>query len=376
MPRKKKDANRRTKSGNGSSVQRRPAGLKEVADYLGLAPATISLVMNGSPVAATISKDTKERIHAAARKLGYRPNFLARCLRARRSFTVGVMIPEVSEGYNATVLSGIEDHLLQEGYFYFVASHRFQPDLIEEYPDLLLYRSVDGLIVLNAPWHRELAVPVVTISCHHKVKGAVSIVLDHRLAAALALNHLRELGHREIAVIKGQPFTPDSEVRWKAIAAVAAEMELPISPDLVVQIEANLASPELGYRVTQKLLASGKRFTALFAFNDISAIGAIRALHERGLRVPEDVSVIGFDDIDSAAYQHPALTTVRQPLRAMGRMAAETVLERIAGNATNSGREVVVQPELIIRGTTATSRLRQEMQAGKVGHRELSPIVT
>jgi len=334
----------------------RPGGLKELADYLGLAPATVSLVMNGSPVAKTIAKDTKARIFAAAKRLGYRPNFMAMCLRARRSFTIGVMIPEVSEGYNATVLSGIEDYLLQEGYFYFVASHRFQPDLIEEYPDLFIYRSVDGLIVLNAPWRRELPVPVVTVSCHHQVKGVTSIVLDHRLATELALKHLWELGHKDIAVIKGQTFTPDSEIRWNMISRVAKEAGRPISSELVLRIEDNLASPDLGYHVTQKLIASGKHFTALFAFNDIAAIGAIRAIHEFGLRVPEDVSVIGFDDIDSATYQNPGLTTIRQPLREMGRMAAQRVLAEVTGAAEPTGGEVVVQPELIVRGTTAAAR--------------------
>ena len=331
----------------------KPAALKDVAAYLGLAPATVSLVMNASPVAETISKDTKERIFAAARKLGYRPNFLARCLRARRSFTIGVLIPEVSEGYNATVLSGIEDHLLQEGYFYFVASHRFQPDLIEEYPEMFLYRSVDGLIVVNAPWHRELPVPVVTISMHHKVKGTTSIVLDHRRAAELALGHLAELGHTKIAFIKGPSFTQDTEGRWKALLKMAAEMGITVSPKLVVHMEENLPTSELGYRITHKLLSGGAPFTALVAFNDISAIGAIRAIHERGLRVPDNVSVIGFDDIQSAAYQHPGLTTVRQPLREMGRMAAEIVLRGIGTQNNREVKEVVVEPELMVRGTTA-----------------------
>jgi DNA-binding LacI/PurR family transcriptional regulator len=332
----------------------KPVALKDLAEYLGLAPATVSLVMNGSPVADTISKETKERIHAAARELGYRPNFLARCLRARRTFTIGVMIPEVSEGYNATVLSGIEDHLLQEGYFYFVASHRFQPDLIEEYPDIFLYRSVDGLIVLNAPWHRELPVPVVTISSHHKVKGAVSIVLDHRLAAELALRHLIELGHSKIAFIKGQAFTQDTDVRWKTIVKVAAELGIAISPKLVVQMDDNVPTSELGYQVAHKLLAAGAEFTALFAFNDISAIGAIRAFHERGMRIPDDVSVVGIDDIQGAAYQYPGLTTVRQPLREMGRLAAEIVLRRIGtARADRAAEEVVVEPELVVRGTTS-----------------------
>jgi DNA-binding LacI/PurR family transcriptional regulator len=333
---------------------KRPS-LKMLADELGLAPATVSLVLNDSPVAATISAETKERIFAAARKFNYRPNFFARCLRTKRSFTVGVMVPEVSEGYNATVLSGIEDHLLQEGYFYFVASHRFQPDLIDEYSQLFRDRSVDGLIVVNAPWHLDLPIPVVTVSSHHKVKSVTSIVLDHNRAAEVALKHLAKLGHRKIAFIKGQEFVPDTAVRWKAIVEVAGKMGLTISPKLVVQIERNSPSPQLGYEVAQELIAAREPFTALFAFNDILAMGAIRALHESGLRVPEDVSVVGFDDIESAAYQSPGLTTVQQPLRKMGRMAAETVLRRVLRPSAETDRmpsRIVVEPELIVRGTT------------------------
>jgi DNA-binding LacI/PurR family transcriptional regulator len=349
------DSTRKTPA-KKSAKPTRPASLKQLADYLGLAPATVSLVMNRAPVAETIAKATKARIHAAAQQLGYRPNFLARSLRSGRSFTIGVMVPEVSAGYNTTLLGGIEDHLLQEGYFYFVASHRFQPDLIEEYPDLFLYRSVDGLIVLNATWHRELPIPVVTISCHDKVKGATRIVLDHRRAAELALEHLWELGHRDIAVIKGQSFTPDTDVRWDAIEEVATQANRPICAERVVQIEDNIPTPDLGYRVTKRLLSSGKTFTALFAFNDISALGAIRAIHEHGLRVPDDVSVVGFDDIESAAYQNPGLTTVRQPLRAMGKAAAQTVLRQITEKENHDSTEVIFEPELIVRGTTAAVR--------------------
>jgi len=334
--------------------------LKNLADHLGLAPATVSLVLNASPVANTISAETRRLIFSAARKFNYRPNFFARCLRTRRSFTIGVLVSEVSEGYNATVLNGIEDHLLQEGYFYFVAGHRFQPDLIDEYSQLFLHRSVDGLIVVSTPWSRSLNIPVVTVSCHHDVAGVTSIVLDHHRAAELALKHLVNLGHRRIAFIKGQSFVPDTRVRWEAIVEVARRMGLPIRPELVGQIEKNSPSPELGYTVTKALLASEQRFTAIFAFNDISAMGAIRALHESRLRVPQDVSVIGFDDIESAAYQNPGLTTVRQPLREMGRLAAETVLQLVSqpvGETTGRRDEIVIRPGLVKRGTTfAASR--------------------
>jgi len=340
------------------SPEEQTVGLKELADYLGLAPATVSLVINGSSVADTIAPNTKKAILAAARKFNYRPNFFARCLRTRRSFTIGVMVPEVSEGYNVSVLSGIEDHLLQEGYFYFVASHRFQADLIEEYSQLFLHRSVDGLIVVCTPWEHSLPCPVATISCHHGVTGATRILVDHDQAAQLALQHLAELGHRKIAFIKGQKFVPDTEVRWKAITRVAASIGLPISSKLVTQIEENSPSPNLGYKATRDLLVAGEQFTALFAFNDICAMGAIRALHEFGLRVPDDVSVLGFDDIESAAYQTRGLTTVQQPLREMGKTAAQAVLNRIAkGNDADRGPEqILFEPRLVVRETTAPVR--------------------
>jgi len=166
------------------------------------------------------------------------------------------------------------------------------------------------------------------------------------------------LGHSDIAIIKGQSFTPDSEVRWKMIAQIAAQAGRPISSKLVVQLEDNLASPDLGYHAAKKLFASGRHFTAVFAFNDLAAIGSMRAVHEHGLRVPQDVSIVGFDDIDSAAYQNPPLTTVRQPLKEMGRMAAQTVLSRI-GMAGNESQEIVVEPELVVRATTAPARAQR-----------------
>jgi LacI family transcriptional regulator len=350
----------RTKTATSArpALGQKPTTLKKLADYLGLAPATISLVLNGSPVAETIAPETRRQILAATKELKYRPNFFARCLRTHRSFTIGVMVSEVSQGYNATLLSGIEDHLLKEGYFYFVASHRFRADLIDEYPDLFLYRSVDGLIVINAPWHRAMDIPAVTVSCHEAVPGLTRISLDHRRAAELALGHLVELGHRNIAIMKGQAVVPDTEARWAATAQVAAEMGLSVFPRLVVQVEGTSPSHELGYKATRKLMASGAPFTALLAFNDITAIGAIRALQEAGRRVPRDVSVVGFDDIESAAYQNPPLTTVRQPLRKMGKMAAQTVLRKISEPAYDRA-QIIVEPELVIRETTCPAPRRR-----------------
>jgi DNA-binding LacI/PurR family transcriptional regulator len=341
------------RKGGGVTMGPKPVSLKELAELLGLSPATVSLVINRSPVADSIPQETKDRVLAAARKHKYRPNFFARSLRAKRSFTVGVIVPEVSDGYSASVMSGVEDHLLQEGYFYFVVSHRHRADLIDEYPRLFLERSVDGLIAVDTPWTLSLSVPVVTVSGHNQVKGVTNIVLDHERAAEVALQHLAQLGHRRIAFIKGQEFSSDTEIRWINIEKVAEQLGLPITPALVAQLEGDSPTPEPGFNATRKLLAAGKPFTALFAFNDISAMGAIRALREAKLRVPQDVSVVGFDDIQGAAYQNPALTTVRQPLREMGRIAAETLLCRIRNTGKDSqGGEMVVKPELVLRETT------------------------
>jgi len=297
---------------------------------------------------------------AAARQLNYRPNSVARSLQRQRSFTVGVLVPEISEGYAALVMGGIEDYLLQEGYLYFVASHRHRADLIDEYPRLLLERTIEGLIAVDTPCRQNLPVPVVAVSGHGRTNGVTNIEVNHSRAARLGIEHLVSLGHRRIAIIKGQAFSSDTDSRWRAIRAAASRSRVSIDPRLVVQLQGDLPSPELGHRVTHELLVRGEPFTALFAFNDIAAFGALRALREAGRRVPEDVSVVGFDDVQTAAYHTPGLTTVRQPLRAMGEMAAATLLKRIA--ASSSGKKgsyprvITLDPELIVRESTAGVR--------------------
>src|SRR5579872_3131004 len=311
-----------------------PVSLKSLAEGLGLAPATVSLVINRRPAARSIPNRTKDRIFAEAKRLNYRANFVARSLRHQRTFTVGVVVPEIGEGYGALVLSGIEEHLLEEGYFYFVVSHRHRANLKEEYPKILLERAVEGIIAVDTPSEHSLPVPVVSVSGHRAVEGVTNIILDHPHAARLALKYLFDVGHRKIAFIRGQSFSSDTEPRWRAIEEVSNELGLPVNSKL-----------------------TGEEFTALFAFNDVAAIGAIRAIRENGRKVPEDISVIGFDDIQSAAFQNPSLTTIRQPLRRMGEIAAETLLKRIA-NPKNirHPKAISVEPELIIRESTGSVR--------------------
>lgn len=346
-PAKKKEA------GKGPFLPPRPISLRTLGDYLDLSPATISLVLNNAPGVRSIPQETRDRVIAAAKKFDYRPSFFARSLRRRQSFSVGVLVPELSDGYSVLVMNGIEEVLIEEGYFYLTASHRRKADLIEEYPGLLMDRSVEGFIAIDTALQHSLPLPVVAVAAHKPLDGVTRIVLDHQRAAELTLRHLYQLGHRHIAFMRGQSFSSDSNDRWRSLMAVAKDLALEVPPELIVQLQLNLSSPELGYPVVPQLLAARRPFTALVCYNDISAIGAIRSLRDHGLRVPEDVSVIGFDDIQGAAYHTPSLTTVRQPLNSMGNTAARILLERIRGGASQDYPEQVpIVPELIIREST------------------------
>ena len=193
--------------------------------------------------------------------------------------------------------------------------------------------------------------------------------LDNHRAGWLALEHLAKLGHKRVAIFKGHPESADTEDRWEGIYQAAAGLRLSIPQELIVQLQRRQSPPgppipEEGYMYAQKLLARHLHFTALFAFNDISAIGAISAFRDAGLRVPEDMSIVGFDDIQAAAFMNPPLTTVRQPLGHMGDLAARTLLRRIKHGETEP-EEIMVQPELVVRESTCpppreTRHLRQQ----------------
>jgi DNA-binding LacI/PurR family transcriptional regulator len=324
--------------------------LKQLAEHLGLNPATVSVVLNEVP-GRSIPQATRDRIKAAAKQMNYQPNLLARSLRSRRTLTIGILVPELGDGYHTQVMSGIGDHLIKAGYFYFTAHHRHKPNLVEEYTRMLIGRGAQGIIAIDTLLEHPIGIPVVAVAGHRHIEGVTNVLLDHARAAELALNHLYSLGHRHIAFMRGQPFSSDSDERWKSLVAVAARLGLEIKPELVVSLERDMSSPELGYPVIQQLLAGRQPFTALVAFNDISAIGAIRALQDVNLRVPEDISVIGFDDIKAAAFTLPRLTTINQPLEEIGRIATQSLLNRIH-NTVPPRDEITVEPELVIREST------------------------
>jgi DNA-binding LacI/PurR family transcriptional regulator len=345
--------------------------LKELSAHLGLSQATVSRVINRSATTHRISASTQQRVLEAAASLNYKPNVFARGLRNKRSFTVGVIVPEIREGYSTSVLGGIEDTLLQNGFFYFVVSHRHRENLLLGYPRLLLDRAVEGIIAIDSAIHDDLPIPVVAVSGHARHTFAVNIELDHVLAAKYALEHLHKLGHRRIAFIKGQTFSSDTIVRWNAICKIAQQMGLCIDPRLVVQLEGSAPGIEPGRTAAAELLRRKKPFSAIFAFNDLSAIGAITLLHEAGIQVPTETSVVGFDDILSASTNNPALTTVRQPLHEMGQVAATTLLRLIQPeNSVPPKRSIRVLPTFIVRESTSIAPSWMSPRANSGGRRK------
>jgi DNA-binding LacI/PurR family transcriptional regulator len=329
--------------------------LKLVAKYAGCTASTVSAVINDSPAARVISQETKERVLAAARELNYQPNFAARSLRMKRTYTVGVITEEIGDPYGGLVIGGIEGFLTSKNYFFAAVAHRHDRQLLHHYSKFLLSRGVEGLITIDTSLFESLNVPTVAVAGHRPMKGLTNIVLDHRRAAELALCHLWELGHRKVAFLRGQPFSSDSQERWQSIVEEALKIGIEIKPELTAELHDDDPSPQVGYQAAKQLMLRSGPFTALFAYNDISAIGAIRAIQETGKRVPHDISVIGFDDIREAAYHFPSLTTIRQPLRTMGEIAARTLINRIEG-LEDYPTHIAIEPELVIRESTAQCR--------------------
>jgi DNA-binding LacI/PurR family transcriptional regulator len=333
--------------------------LKFLAEYLGLSPTTVSVVLTNSPLASTIAQPTKERIWEAVQKFQYRPNLFARYLHTKRTFSVAVLVPEIGDEFSAMLISGIESKLAEAKFNYFVESHRFAPEQIENSPDTLMDRQVEGMIFINTPLKKRMPVPVVAISDITLAPGVTRIVIDNYQAALVGLRHLKSLGHSRIAFFKGPEHNGDTEARWAAILSAAAEMELDVHKELTATMGTYFSAGEIsmmqrGYDAAMMLMERTRDFTALLAFNDGSAIGAIRAIQDSGLTVPGDVSVVGVDDIPLAAFISPRLTTLRQPLKVMGAMAASTLLQRIHGEEVSE--ETVVEPQLVIRESTARAR--------------------
>jgi LacI family transcriptional regulator len=342
--------------------------IREVAKESGFSTTTVSIVLNSAPLARYIPKSTKARIELAAKKLGYRPNLFARTLRNQRTHTIGVMVFDMTDPYCTPILRGIESSLYQASFLPILTDVHNERSRFERYLEMLLDRRVEALIIV-ANWLfvnievlgdlEKSKLPTAIIG-HELHAGSISsVTVDNDLGARAAIEHLHSLGHRRIAFLRGPRHISDTAPRWKAVRTLAKTHGLEIDPRLLLDLPEcrdPLSSFDAGCQLTEDLLNGGQPFTALMAFDDMTAFGAIRALAKSGIKVPEQCSVIGFDDVAHASVLTPALTTIRQPLLEMGRVAVDIVGEGISalhekGKIPATHRKL--SPELVVRGSTS-----------------------
>ena len=350
--------------------------IRDVAKESGFSSTTVSIVLNDAPLARYIPPATKKRIEKAAKKLGYRPNMFARSLRSKRSHTIGVMVFDMTDPYCTLILRGIENTLYQSSYLPILTDVHNEGSRFERYLEMLLDRRVEALIVL-ANWLfvnidvladlEKSSIPSVMIARELQTDTVSSVIVDNEMGAYSAIEHLHSLGHRKIAFIRGPKMLIDSAPRWRGIQKFAHSAGLRIDPGLVLQLSESFdpnSGFEGGTRLTEELLRRKKPFTALMAFDDLTALGATRALTKAGVKVPEQCSVTGFDDVALSSLAAPSLTTVRQPLEAMGGLAVSIIMEGINAGVEKREWNTVrhkMNPELVIRDSTcAVSSARSD----------------
>jgi LacI family transcriptional regulator len=363
-----KTKSRRAPSAETTSRRRSAAvTIRDVAENSGFSSATVSIVLNNAPLARYIPDTTKARIQKAAQHLGYRPNLFARSLRGRRSHTVGVMVFDMTDPYCTLVLRGIENTLYQSSFLPILTDVHNERSRFERYLEMLLDRRIEGLVVL-ANWLfvdinvladlEKNNIPTAIVGRELKNDHISSVIVDNNLGARAAFDHLYSLGHRKIAFIRGPRELSDTEPRWRGVRTLARERGFELDSRLIVDLPESrdpFSSFEQGYKLTEELLQRRRPFTALMAFDDMTAFGAIRALSKAGIRVPEQCSVVGFDDVSPAAIYSPSLTTVRQPMEAMGTAAATIVLEAISATLEKKPVRTIhrrIVPDLIVRDST------------------------
>jgi DNA-binding LacI/PurR family transcriptional regulator len=348
--------------------------LLDVAQACGFSVSTVSIVLSEAPLSQNVSSTTREQIRAMARQLGYHPDAYARSLRRRRSQTIGVLAFDLSDPFCTLIVRGIQAGLQPAGYVPLLMDAQTQRKLFDSYLNMILERRAEAVIVI-ASWIFEEAnlladieknhVPIVIVGRDLTSRRISSMAVDNERGGDLAMRHLCELGHTRIAVIRGPEEMFDSEPRWAGVRRAADEAGIELDPEMVFQLP-SLVDPTSGFegglRFANHMLASGLPFTAVLAFDDLTALGVVRGLTCAGLRIPEDCSVIGFDEVLPAQVSTPTITTIRQPMKEMGLMAAEWVLDALQARDPG-GRERAkffkAQPQLVVRMSSAPPPKKQ-----------------
>ncbi len=333
-------------------INAKPASIKDIARLAEVSHATVSRALRNSPL---VEPKTAERIQRIARESGYRTSAAARSLVTRRSNTVGVVVTSIADPFVAGVVSGIEDTANQHGFCVFLANSHAEPDREVSVVRSFEERRVDGIIVaasrVGAQYEELLShvqVPIVLLNNQHPSVFAHSVTIANAQASIEVTRHLIALGHRRIAYLgDAQGYQSDTE-RFSGYRKALRAAGLPLDRRLVVRGD---GKPESGRTAMARLLVLADPPTAVFCYNDLSALGAMREIRDHGLNVPHDISVAGFDDLYISEYMDPPLTTVRQPMQQMGSMAMERLLQIIASG--DAGPDVEVPGELVVRGSTA-----------------------
>jgi DNA-binding LacI/PurR family transcriptional regulator len=336
-------------------VALRPPSIKDIARLARVSHSTVSRALQNSPL---VNSDTAQRIRQIARDSGYRASAVARGLVMRKTLTVGVVVTTIADPFVSEVVGGIEDFANDHGYSVFFANSHADPEREKRVAQAFAERRVDGILVtssrvgsLYVPLLSELRVPIVLINNQHPTSLTHAVVIENVEAGRAATEHLIGLGHRRIAYL-GDRFGYASETeRFTGYRQALEHAGLPFHPELVVHGD---GKPEAAVPATESLLALPQRPTALFCYNDMSALGAFRAIRAAGLRVPHDISVVGFDDLFIASYTDPPLTTLRQPMHQMGRTAMECLLKLMS--AHQPPETIRVPAQLIVRESTAAPR--------------------
>lgn len=354
----------------GDEIVQRKSGhvtLLDIARACGYSVSTVSIVLSEAPLSQNVAVSTREQIRSMARQLGYHPDAYARSLRRRRSQTIAVLAYDLSDPFCIPLVHGIQAGLQPADYLPLLVDAQTQRKLFDNYLRMILERRAEGVVVIASWIFQETnlledieknQVPIVIVGRDLTARKINSLLVDNEAGGALALRHLIDLGHRRFAIIRGPEELFDTEPRWAGMQRVAAEAGIQIDRRLVFQLP-NLMDPTSGFEgglhFAKEMLASGHPFTAVLAFDDLTALGVVRGLTDAGLKVPEDCSVVGFDDVLPAVVATPGLTTIHQPLKEMGLLASEWTLEAI--NSRDQPREKPVQlykapPELIVRKST------------------------
>lgn len=329
------------------------ASIRDVAELAGVSTATVSHVINGTRY---VSPELTERVQAVLLELNYQPDAVARSLRRRETLTIGLLVPSLEIPFFASVAYSIERVAAEHGYNIILCNSEWQVETEAQHLQSLLARQVDGLICISAKMNVagiapfiDAGTPVVMFERQMPGISLDAVGIDNVKGAYKATRHLLGLGHRRIAAITGMNISTVSERRLLGYRQALEDAGLPFNPDYVFHGD---YLPETGAKAVGHFLSLPEKPTAVFAFNDLMALGALQSLHERGLSAPEQMAIIGFDGIAISQYSSPALTTVRQPLNRMGRTAVELLLQRIRGEGPKEAQYIELEPELVIRSST------------------------